>query len=119
MISKDQEGAYTSLIKPEEKNLPPKRVVPAAVPFPPLLRRLLIDEQQKVGKIVDKEPMLPLTVLRGPRNHPVQEGVEAPLGAASNPENPINTILPQSMTGHLTMSNVFGTKRKFKKKKFP
>ncbi|GAU93029.1 hypothetical protein RvY_05029 [Ramazzottius varieornatus] len=118
LVPKDEEASYTSQMKPDAKELPRKRVVPAAVPFPPVLRRLLTDEARKSGKDVTTEPILPLTLLRGPQNYPIQEGVEAPLGAASSPGNPINTILPQSMAGHLLISNVFGNKRKFKKKKF-
>jgi Mitochondrial 28S ribosomal protein S34 len=104
LIPKDEEEQFKSTVKATKENLPPKRVVPAVVPFPPLLRRMLLEEARKMNRPLE-EPMLPLTIKRGPFNVPVQEGVEAPLGDAASPENSVNTLLPQSMAGHLILSN--------------
>ena len=107
LIPKVEEEAYKTTYRPGLDTLPPKNIVPAAVPFPPLLKMMIRDEAVKQGRPLEKEPMLPLTILRDIWHTPVQEGVEAPLGAASSPSNPgVNTMLPQSMAGKIYLSNI-------------
>ncbi|OQV19573.1 hypothetical protein BV898_06347 [Hypsibius exemplaris] len=105
LIPKEEEAEYKATYRPGMELLPKRRVVPAAEPFPPLLKLMLRDEAVKEGKPWEKEPMLPLVIHRGVANIPIQEGVEAPIGAAQHPDNPISKMLPQSVAVLLARTN--------------
>lgn len=106
LIPKEDEEGHKTHIKSTVSALPPKQVIPAVAPFPPLLRRFMFDEGRKTGKPLTEEPMLPLILRRGPTNNPIQEGVEVPLSADFRvPRLVINPMLPQSMAGPLFLAS--------------
>ncbi|XP_055351385.1 28S ribosomal protein S34, mitochondrial-like [Paramacrobiotus metropolitanus] len=111
LIPKEDEEAYRKYVKPTVADLPPKAVVPATMPLPPLLKMMHIDEKRRSGKPVG-ELSVPLLIFRDAVRVPIQEGVEVPLGSAEVTTNQRpNSVLPQSIAHRLHLSSLKKTKK--------
>lgn len=67
LIPKDEEASYCQRKGVEIKSV--ERILPNAIPFPPLLRELIINDLLLKGEVIKEEPKLYLKYRNGRENH--------------------------------------------------
>ena len=80
LVPREEETALLNY-KPEKER--PRNIIPDAIPFPPLLERMMILELEAQGKEMTEKPMLPISLCTFPENRAVQEKEAKLLGLIS------------------------------------